>query len=318
LQNLKNDKECSHEKVKKEGGFLVCQDCGMTFEEYLDFSDANRSYNSTIQSDYERNIRIRNSKALQDPKAKEYYDRIIKTELWYRTQNSFTEQRKTIEFLKGYDINIDIVKSEAIKKRYLRYNRNHRKSYQNMVIILLAIIWMEIKDTTNIRIERFIEISNELGHKINKKMLTNAMLKVKNTETLWTKVRSTQDMEHEIKTRIKILIGKGLNNIPYQKVKDHISSRNDYDKLKIEIQLIANKLLNEIPYENLKNINFKAFTAGLIYYIGQTLDKESRKIYTQAHIQNATKFSSTTIRKKFHALKVILGDPQEQKNLLLI
>ena len=73
--------------------------------------------------------------------------------------------------------------------------------------------------------------------------------------------------------------------------------------------LLADKILKLIPYEDIQNLNYKAFTAGLIYYIGQTL--ENKKIFTQSLIESATKFSSTTIRKKFHVLKKILGDPHK-------
>jgi hypothetical protein len=254
---------------------------------------------------------VRDSKAKQDPLIKQQYDRIQTLEKWYRDyQTSFSEQRKTIEFLKSYGINIDHAKYEAIKKRYLKYNRNHRKSYQNMVIIFLAVIWMEIKDTTNMRIERFIEISNELGHKVNKKMLNNAMLKIKKTEKIWKKFKTTEQIEKEIKNRIKILFGKDLHNIPYEKIKDHISSKSEYNKVQVEMQLIADKLLNDISYNHLKNLNYKAFTAGLIYYVGQCL--ENRKIFTQSLIEEATKFSSTTIRKKYQILKEILGSPKQQ------
>jgi len=310
-RNHENSK-CEHKNVKRDSGFLVCQDCGIVLDENIDFVDnipIDDQYKES-QSDYERNIRVRDSKAKQDPLIKQQYDRIQTLEKWYRDyQTSFSEQRKTIELLKSY-VNIDHVKYEAIKKRYLRYNRNHRKSYQNMVIIFLAIVWMEIKDTTNIRIERYIEISNELGHKINKKMLNNAMLKIKKSEKLWKKFKSTDDIEKEIKNRIKILFGKDLHNIPYEKVVDHIPSKSEYNKLQVEMQLIADRLLNEISYNHLKNLNYKAFTAGLIYYIGQSL--ENRKIFTQSIIEEATKFSSTTIRKKFHTLKDILGAPKQQ------
>lgn len=308
--------KCEHKNVKRDSGFLVCQDCGIVLDDNIDFVDTipiDDHYKES-QLDYERNIRVRNSKAKQDPFIKQQYDRIQTLEKWYRDyQTSFLEQRKTIEFLKSYGINIDHVKYEAIKKRYLRYNRNHRKTYQNMVIIFLAIVWMEIKDTTNIRIERFIEISNELGHKINKKMLNNAMLKVKKTEKLWKKFKTIDEIEKEIKNRIKILFGKDLNNIPYEKLKDHIPSKSEYNRIKVEMQLITDKLLNEISYNDLKNLNYKAFTAGLIYYIGQCL--ENRKIFTQSLIEEATKFSSTTIRKKFHILKDILGPPKQQKKM---
>jgi len=294
----------------------VCQDCGIVLDESIDFVDTipiDDQYKES-QLDYERNIRIRDSKAKQDPLIKQQYEKIALLERWYRDyQTSFSEQRKTIELLKSYGINIDKIKYETIKKSYLKYNRNHRKSYQNMVIIFLAIIWMEIKDTTNIRIERYIEISNELGHKINKKMLNNAMLKIKKSEKLWKKFKSTDDIEKEIKNRIKILFGKDLHNIPYEKVADHIPSKSEYNKLQVEMQLIADRLLNEISYNHLKNLNYKAFTAGLIYYIGKCL--ENRKIFTQSLIEEATKFSSTTIRKKFHTLKDILGPPKQQSKM---
>ena len=308
--------KCEHKNVKRDSGYLVCRDCGIVLEDNIDFVDTipiDDHYKES-QLAYERNIRVRDSKAKQDPLIKQQYDRLQTLEKWYRDyETSFTEQRKTIEFLKSYGINTDTAKYEAIKKRYLKYNRNHRKSYQNMVIIFLAIVWMELKDTTNIRIERFIEISNELGHKINKKMLNNAMLKIKKSEKIWKKFKTTEDIEKEIKNRIKILFGKDLHNIPYEKVKYHIPSKGEYNKIQVEMQLIADRLLNEISYSHLKNLNYKAFTAGLIYYVGQCL--ENRKIFTQSLIEEATKFSSTTIRKKYHILKEILGSPKQQDKI---
>ena len=78
------------------------------------------------------------------------------------------------------------------------------------------------------------------------------------------------------------------------------------------MQLLADKFLNEISYDYLKNLNYKAFAAGLIYYIGQSLDREKRKIFTQSLIEETTSFSSTTIRNKYNLLKKILGTPHEQ------
>lgn len=286
----------------------------MVLDENIDFAEnliIDDHYKES-QLDYERNIRVRDSKAKQDPKIKQQYEKIALLEKWYRDyQTSFTEQKKTIEFIKSYGINIDHVKYEAIRKRYLRYNRNHRKTYQNMVVIFLAIVWMEIKDTTNVRVEEYIKICQELGHKLNKKMLNNAMLKIKKTEKLWKKIKKPEQIEKEIKNRIKILFQKDINNIPYEKVKDNVSNEGEYNKLKIEMQLLANELLNNISYTHLKNLNYKAFTAGLIYYTGQCL--ENRKIFTQAIIEEASKFSSTTIRKKFHILKDILGEPDNKR-----
>jgi len=181
-----------------------------------------------------------------------------------------------------------------------------------MVIIFLAIVWIEIKDTTNVRIEEYIKVARELGHKINKKMLNNAMLKVNRTEKLFDKsIKDKGTLEREIKGKIKILFQKDLNSITYDKIKTHFSNKAEYEKLKIDMQLLADELLNKISYSQIKNLNYKAFTAGLIYYIGQTLD--NKKIFTQNLIEETSKFSSTTIRKKFNVLKDILGDPQKME-----
>ena len=181
---MNNSKECNHNNTKLDGGFLVCQDCGIVLDGGMDFDKTSSiSDFSLSQRDYEMGIKRRDSKATQDPKIKEQYNKILTLERWFRDSvGSFSEQKKTIDLLKGYGIglNIDQVKFQEIKDRYLRYSKKYRKPYQNMVIIFLAIIWLEVKDTTNIRIEKYIEVCNELGHKINKKMLNNAMLKIKN------------------------------------------------------------------------------------------------------------------------------------------
>ncbi|MFX1418815.1 MAG: hypothetical protein ACFE9N_07845 [Promethearchaeota archaeon] len=306
--------DCSHKNTKQDSGFIVCQDCGLIMEEKLAFEDTSSTseFYTDSQRDYERRIRVGDSKALQDPIIKEKYERIKTLEKWFRDYESdFTEQKKTIELLKshGIGLNIDNVKNQEIKDRYLRYNKYHRHNYQNMVIIFLAILWMEIKDTTNVRIEEFINISSELGHKINKKMLNNAMLKVRRTEKLFKEKRSIKDLEKEIKNRIKIVFQKDLNSIPFEEVQEFFLNKAQFEGRKINMQLIVDKILNYITYENIQNINYKAFVAGLIYYIGQTL--ENRKIFTQSLIEKYSKFSSTTIRKKYHELRDLLGDPQE-------
>jgi hypothetical protein len=315
---MENSK-CPHKNVKQEGGELVCKDCGLILEEKLasEYLNSYGGYNSDSQRDYEKRIRTGDSKALQDPIIREKYERIKTLEKWFRDyQSDFTEQKKTIDLLKGHGIglNIDNVRYRDIKDRYLRYNKYHRHTYQNMVIIFLAIIWLEIKDTTNIRIEEFIAVSKELGHKINKKMLSNAMAKVKRIEKMLEKKTDTSDtsmIEKEIKNRIKIVFQKDLNNIPYEEISEFIPSKSEFNRIKINMQLVADKILQLISYSHIQNLNYKAFTAGLIYYIGQGL--ENRKIFTQSLIEKYSKFSSTTIRKKYHVLKEILGDPQEFK-----
>lgn len=308
--------DCPHKNVKQEGGDIICQDCGLILEEKLvaENSSSFGEFYSDAQRDYERRIRISDSKALQDPVIKEKYDRIKTLEKWFRDyQSDFTEQKKTIELLKthGIGLNIDNVKYREIKERYLRYNKYHRHNYQNMVIIFLAIIWLEIKDTTNIRIEEFINVSKELGHKVNKKMLANAMIKVKRTEKIFKEKKNKSILEKEIKQKIKIVFQKDLNGIPYKEVQDLFSKRSEFEEIKVQMQLMVGKILSQIKYNQIQNFNYKAFTAGLIYYIGQSLP--NRKIFTQSLIEKYSKFSSTTIRKKYHILKEILGDPQELK-----
>ncbi|MFX1278223.1 MAG: hypothetical protein ACFFA3_02330 [Promethearchaeota archaeon] len=307
---------CPHLNVKKEGGELICQDCGLILEEKLASNDIESygEFYSDSQRDYERRIRVSDSKALQDPIIREKYERIQTLEKWFRDyQSDFSEQKKTIELLKGHGIglNIDNVKNREIKNRYLRYNKYHRHNYQNMVIIFLAIIWLEIKDTTNVRIEEFIDVSKELGHKINKKMLSNAMVKVKKTEKMLDKRKDAAAIEKDIKNRVKIVFQKDINSIPFEEIREFFSNKSEFEKTKIEMQLLADKILQIVPYSQIQNLNYKAFTAGLIYYIGQSL--ENRKIFTQNLIEKYSKFSSTTIRKKYHVLKDILGNPQELK-----
>ncbi|MEJ2277223.1 MAG: hypothetical protein P8Y70_05655 [Candidatus Lokiarchaeota archaeon] len=312
----KKKNKCPHNNIKQEGGFFVCQDCGLILDDNVAFEkDAydQTQYYDDSQRDYERRIRIKDNRAKQDPKIKEKYDKIKILQKWFRDyKTNFTEQKKTIELLKGFGIglNIDQVKYSEIKDRYLKYNRIHRKTYQNMVIIFLAIVWMEIKDTTNVRIEEFIDAANQLGHKINKKMLNNAMLKILKTEKKWKeKSVSKNEIEKEIKEKIKILFQKNLNDIPFEEVKEYFNNKSEFNKIKIEMQLLADKLLDKIDYKYLQNLNYKAFTAGLIYYIGQTLNEKTDKIFIQSRIEDITKFSSTTIRKKYHMLIEILGDP---------
>jgi hypothetical protein len=319
-KNEKNNSEtpiCTHQNLMQDGPYIVCKDCGLIVDEGLEFeTSSSASFYSDSQQAYERKIRVGDSRATQNPKIKQKYEKLKTLDKWFRDYHTnFSEQKKTIDLLKSYEIglNIDNVKYQHIKKRYLRYNKYHRQTYQNMIIIFLAIVWMEIKDTTNIRVEEFIKTSRELGHKINKKMLNNAMEKITRTETNLDdkQTLSISQLEREIKKKIKILFQKDMNNIPFEELKEYIADQEEFNKLKIDMQLIADRILTSIPYRYLQNLNYKAFTAGLIYYIGQTL--ENPKIFTQSLVEKTSRFSSTTIRKKFHILKDLLGDPTELK-----
>lgn len=315
-KNIKNILECSHQNVKQEGGYLVCQDCGLILDENIEFdSNSNQfDYYDQSQQDYERRIRIRDSRAKQNPKIKQKYEKIKTIDKWFKDyETSFIDQKKTIDLLRGYGIglNINQVKLREIKERYIRYLKNYKKSYQNMVIIFLAILWMEIKDTTNVRLEEYIDVCNELGHKINKKMLNNAMLKILKSENRWEKKSiSKAELEKQIKRKIKILFQKNINDIPYKEVKQYFDDKQEFNKLKIDMLLRLDKILKVISYSQIKNLNYKAFTAGLLYYIGQSLGKENKKIFIQSLIERVTNFSSTTIRKKYHLLIDLLGEPE--------
>ncbi|TFF89894.1 MAG: hypothetical protein EU548_05770 [Promethearchaeota archaeon] len=174
---------------------------------------------------------------------------------------------------------------------------------------------MEIKDTTNVRLEEYIEVCNELGHKINKKMLNNAMLKILKSENRWKKKSiSKAKLEEQIKKKIKILFQKNINDIRYKEVKEYFDDKQEFNKLKIDMLLRLDKILKVISYNQIKNLNYKAFTAGLLYYIGQSLGKENKKIFIQSLIETVTNFSSTTIRKKYHLLIDLLGEPEDIKS----
>ncbi len=315
--NLDTSK-CLHKNVKMDGGYTVCQDCGLIMDDSLSFETDSGStsefYDQETQHEYERKIQSLDKKARQDPVIRQKYEKIKTLEKWFKDyKTSFSEQKKTIELLKSYGVGltIDQAKYLQIKERYLKYNRKHRSTYQNMVIIFLAIVWLEIKDSTNIRIERFIEVCNELGHKISKKMLNNAILKLKYTEDQWQGIKDSSNMEKEVKNKIKILFQKNLNSISHERIIEFVPNKAQYEQLKIKMQLLADELLAKIQYDYLQNLNYKAFTAGLLYYVSQAFtSKAKKKVFTQSLVEEVTKFSSTTIRKKFNSLKKILGSPK--------
>ena len=303
---------CQHKDLQQTANYFVCKDCGLIIDEEMAFEKNINlgSLYSEAQREYERKISSLDQKAKQDPNIAHKYQKIKTLEKWFRDyQTSFHQQKKTIELLRSYDFNVSPTDFQDIKKKYLNFNKNHRKTYQNMVIIFLAIVWMQIKEITNKRIEQFITSCNEMGHKISKKMLNNAMEKVKRTKKKH-KVTDTSQIEKAIKNKIKMLLDKDLNNIPFEKHAEIIPNREKFDELKIAMLLLASDLLEKISYENIQSLNYKAFTAGFIYFLGQTLDKDKRRLFTQSIIEEATTFSSTTIRKKFHILKELLGEPK--------
>ncbi len=303
---------CQHKDLEQTANYFVCKECGLIIDEDLAFEkniNLNKLY-SEAQREYERKINSLDLKAKQDPKIAQKYNKIKTLEKWFRDyQTSFHHQKKTIELLRTYNFMISQTAFDGIKKRYLKYNKVHRKTYQNMIIIFLAIIWIQIKDTTNKRIEQFIDTCNELGHKISKKMLNNAMEKIIRIENKKS-IKNASQIEDAIKKKVKLLLNKDLNYIPFEKYPEVIPDREKFEELKMSILILANELLDKISYENIQNLNYKAFTAGLIYYLGQTLEKDKHKLFTQSIIEETTTFSSTTIRKKFHILIELLGDPK--------
>ena len=60
--------KCEHQNIEQDGGYLVCKDCGLILDERIDFEtpSSNKIY-SDSQIDYERRIRLEDSKATQDP-----------------------------------------------------------------------------------------------------------------------------------------------------------------------------------------------------------------------------------------------------------
>ncbi|MHA1724515.1 MAG: hypothetical protein ACTSYC_09640 [Promethearchaeota archaeon] len=322
----KKEVECQHSHVKSKEGYIVCEDCGLILSEEADFNEIHYpiDFYKDSQIEYEKEIQRKDFRAIQDPKIKEKFERLKSLDTWYRDPRTvFMEQKKTLELLKNYfpDLKIDSTKFQEIKKRYQKYYRKHKKTYQNMVIIFLAIVWMEIKDTTRIRLEHFIKACNELGHKINKRMLSKAMTRIRKTEQNWSKKKQKQikkqapkirdTLEHEIKNKIKLLFQQNLNNILFSDVKHVINDEQEHEKLKMKMLLAVNRILNVIPYETIKNLNYKAFTAGLLYYVGKIFKRGKINPFTQYLIQKVTKFSSTTIRKKYHFLVNLLGEPEK-------
>ncbi len=114
--------ECSHDNVKQDGRFFVCQDCGEVLDDEMAFaknvSVSGTYYDSDSQRDYERKIKISDSMAKKDPRIKQKYDKIQTLNKWYADyKSSFTEQKKTLDLLKSYGIglNIDKVMYKHIK-----------------------------------------------------------------------------------------------------------------------------------------------------------------------------------------------------------
>lgn len=322
----KDSYSCSHKNLVRERGHIICKDCGLILSEDITILKDNFPYSNELENRqrvYEYRIKKLDKAALQDPIIKLKYDKIKKLGKWYKdSKTSFTRQKSEIDLLKGYNIQIDSIQFESIKRKYLSYLKNFKKPFQNMILIFFAIIWDEIKDSTNIRIERYIAICNEIGHKINKKMLNNALIKVstikvkkkKDIDNVLKSIKKEKkqlklELEKKLKEQIKFLFNREINRIPYHLVSYYIESEEKFENMKIQMQLLAFKVLKLIPYKFINSVNIKAFTAGFIYYIAQI--SPFKKIFTQKIIadEEVSDFSATTIRKQFNYIKQFLGEP---------
>lgn len=327
LNLVKKDRtSCSHKNLLRNRGHIVCKDCGLILSEDITILKDNFPYSSELEKQqriYEYRIKKLDKAALQDPIIKLKYDKIKKLGKWYKdSKTNFARQKSEIDLLKNHNIHIGSVQFESIKKKYLTYLKNFKKPFQNMILIFFAIIWDEIKDLTNIRIERYIEICNEIGHKINKKMLNNALIKVntikvkkkKDIDNVLKSIKKEKkqlklELEKKLKEQIKFLFNREINRIPYHLVNYYIESEEKFENMKIQMQLLAFKVLKLIPYKFINSVNIKAFTAGFIYYIAQI--SPFKKIFTQKIIadEEVSDFSATTIRKQFNYIKQFLGEP---------
>ena len=106
--------ECKHKNIKLESGYYVCQDCGLIDKDQIAFEKASSpDFYSESQLDYERKIRISDSRATQDPKTKARFEQIKTLSKWFKdSQSSFAEQKKTISMLKSYGIGLNIDKAK--------------------------------------------------------------------------------------------------------------------------------------------------------------------------------------------------------------
>ncbi len=322
----KDATSCSHKNLLRDRGHIVCKDCGLILSEDITILKDNFPYSSELENQqriYEYRIKKLDKAALQDPIIKLKYDKIKKLGKWYKdSKTNFTRQKSEIDLLKNHNIQIDSVQFESIKKKYLTYLKNFKKPFQNMILIFFAIIWDEIKDSTNIRIERYLEICNEIGHKINKKMLNNAVIKVstikvkkkKDKDYVLTFIKKEKkqlklELEKKLKEQIKFLFNREINRISYHLVSNYIENEEKFENMKIQMQLLAYKVLKLIPYKFINSVNLKAFTAGFFYYISQI--SPFKKIFTQKIIadEEVSDFSATTIRKQFNYIKQFLGEP---------
>jgi len=94
------------------------------------------------------------------------------------------------------------------------------------------------------------------------------MLKIKRTENMLK--QDFNNLQEEIKDRIRIVFQKDLNNIPYEKVKEHFAYKSQFEIMKINMLLLADKILTIISNKHIKNHNYKAFTAlGLYTMLGK-------------------------------------------------
>ena len=73
----KKDTDCQHKNLRQEGGFFVCQDCGLIEKDQIAFEKIPApAFYSDSQIEYERKIRVNDSKAIQDPETRKRYEQI--------------------------------------------------------------------------------------------------------------------------------------------------------------------------------------------------------------------------------------------------
>ena len=90
-KNFTEENGCSHKNIKQEGGFFVCQDCGLIEKDQIAFERTPiPEFYSNSQLEYERKIRVSDSKAIQDPETRRRYEQIKTLNKWLEEESAQT------------------------------------------------------------------------------------------------------------------------------------------------------------------------------------------------------------------------------------